>query len=266
MYPSYGKSISAILEKDLLELQTHPIYTSVKSLADLRTFMSCHVFAVWDFMSLLKSLQRSATNVSVPWIPTRDPFIARLINEIVLEEESDIDPSGNALSHLELYIHAMEEIGASTDKFSLFLGKLRRGVDYNSALDQAKVPPFVSNFVNFSVHTALHADLCEVAAAFVFGRETVIPLMFTNLVNNWDIPEESAPAMHYYLKRHIDLDGEEHGPASLKLLDHLIAGHSARIEQVVNFGRQAIRERINLWNNLNTLVLSNSSAGGGLAA
>ena len=266
MYSTHNEAIAELLKGDLLELQRHPIYRSVKNLKDLQTFMSCHVFAVWDFMSLLKSLQRTVTNISVPWVPSKDPFIARLINEIVLEEESDIDPDGNASSHLELYILAMNEIGAPTEKFELFLKRVRQGDDFKSALDQAEVPTFVSNFVSFSVNTALKADICEVAAAFVFGRETVIPSMFTNLVTNWGISEDSAPAMHYYLKRHIEIDGNEHGPASLKLLDHLIAGDLTKVEQVVNYGQKAIRERINFWTNLNTLLKSRSSSGEGIAA
>ena len=132
-----------------------------------------------DFMSLLKSLQRTVTNISVPWVPSKDPFIARLITEIVLEEESDIGPDGNASSHLELYILAMNEIGAPTEKFELFLNRVRQGDDFKSALDQAEVPTFVSNFVSFSVNTALKANICEVAAAFAFvARPSFLPSMF----------------------------------------------------------------------------------------
>ena len=47
-------------------LSTHPIYSSISKPQHLRLFMESHVFAVWDFMSLLKALQRSLTCVDLP--------------------------------------------------------------------------------------------------------------------------------------------------------------------------------------------------------
>ena len=47
-------------------LLDHPIYTHVASVADLRRFMEDHVFAVWDFMSLLKRLQQESVGCYVP--------------------------------------------------------------------------------------------------------------------------------------------------------------------------------------------------------
>src|SRR5882724_6088954 len=83
---------------DLVEaVRTHPLYEHVSDEHSLRLLMRTHVFAVWDFQSLLKSLQRSLTCVEVPWLPTADAEARRFVNEIVLEEKVT-RPQGAGLS------------------------------------------------------------------------------------------------------------------------------------------------------------------------
>jgi len=95
-----------------LRLLQHPIYQRVDRPAAIRTFLESHVFAVWDFMSLLKRLQRDLTCVTLPWMPVGNPEVRFLINEIVCGEESDLGPEGRRSSHFELYHRAMREAGA----------------------------------------------------------------------------------------------------------------------------------------------------------
>src|SRR5262252_7807439 len=101
-------------------LLDHPIYAQVTSVADLRRFMEDHVFAVWDFMSLLKRLQQDMTCIRVPWFPAENARAARLINDIVIGEETDVGPVGSYVSHLDLYLRAMADVGASTRQFETF--------------------------------------------------------------------------------------------------------------------------------------------------
>ena len=82
----------------------HPIYQSIQSPAALRTFMEHHVYAVWDFMSLLKALQQSLTCVNTPWVPIGSAGTRYLINEIVVGEESDVDERGLRIESFWSYI------------------------------------------------------------------------------------------------------------------------------------------------------------------
>src|SRR5437762_1749563 len=117
----------------------HPLYGALRSHAAIATFMEHHVFAVWDFMSLLKSLQRNLTCVTVPWLPTELPGSRRLINDIVLVEESD-ELGGGFISHFELYVDGMREASADTSAIDRLLVELRAGRAVPEAMVAAGVP------------------------------------------------------------------------------------------------------------------------------
>src|SRR5271156_2546011 len=162
-------------------LLDHSIYTQVTSVADLRRFMEEHVFAVWDFMSLLKRLQQDMTCIRVPWFPSDDARAARLINDIVIGEETDIDPDGSYVSHLELYLRAMADVGASTHQFDTFRSLARVGTSVEGALVRTGVPAHVRAFVAHTMTLAQSGSTEEVLAAFFYGREDIIPEMFGRL-------------------------------------------------------------------------------------
>src|SRR5882724_5517824 len=163
----------------------HPVFAAIRDLQSLRVFMGAHVFAVWDFMSLVKRLQRDLTCIEVPWLPPPDRQAAQLINQIVLGEETDTGPSGEPVSHLELYLGAMREVGANTASFELFQATLNRGASLAGAFDHADVAPFIREFTGNTLHIASKAPLLVVMANFFYGREDVIPRMFSNLLESW---------------------------------------------------------------------------------
>ncbi|MDR9750561.1 DUF3050 domain-containing protein [Pseudomonas sp. SZMC_28357] len=232
------------------ELGEHPIFAEITSLSVLQRFMEAHVFAVWDFMSLTKRLQQELTCVRLPWLPPSDPHAARLINEIVLGEESDDRPAHGHYSHFELYLDAMREVGASTDAIERFIALQQDGVNADTALQSVEVDPAAAVFVRHTLHTALHAPAHSVAAAFVHGRESVIPLMFQRILDDWGIGLEQAPTFRYYLERHIEVDSEDHGPAAEELLARLVAGDEQRQHEVYAAALAAVQSRIALWDGL----------------
>jgi Protein of unknown function (DUF3050) len=230
----------------------HPVFAAIRDIQSLRVFMEAHVFAVWDFMSLVKRLQRDLTCVDVPWQPPRDRHAAQLINQIVLGEETDVGPAGEPVSHLELYLGAMREVGADTACFEHFQTSLANGTTLTGAFDHAAVAPFIREFTGHTLQIATGAPLLAVMASFFYGREDVIPHMFSNLLEQWRIGADQAPMFVYYLKRHIEVDSDQHGPAAKAILAAATAGDPQRGFQVLSAARQSIEARIKLWDGLLT--------------
>jgi hypothetical protein len=235
---------SAPLRASLL---AHPLPSLLQTPDAVRLFMEAHVFAVWDFMSLLKRLQRDLTCVRHPWTPPASAAHARLINEIVLAEESDEDGLGGHVSHFELYLGAMAQAGASTAGIRALVAALREGQSPAHALSRAGAPPHVADFVSATLALAAEGTTEEVAAAFFYGREDIIPEMFRALLDALDAGKHPSDRLRYYLARHIHIDGDAHGPAARALVESLCARDvsvAARAGAAVD---ASVRARIRLW-------------------
>jgi hypothetical protein len=254
--PKQDRYCLATLRTQLLD---HPVYAEVASIEDLRRFMEDHVFAVWDFMSLLKRLQQDLTCTKVPWFPADNARAARLINDIVIGEETDVDPDGSYVSHLDLYLRAMVDVGASTRQFDRFRSMAQVGVPVEKAMVRTGVPSHVQAFVAHTMTLARSGSTEEVLAAFFYGREDIIPEMFSRLQKT--LPgarhdNDNDPLRHfvYYIDRHIELDGDSHGPMGRELLEGLVADSPQRDERALRAACNSIKARIELWNGtLNTL-------------
>src|SRR5260221_89826 len=236
----------AILRAGLLD---HPVYAEVASVADLRRFMEDHVFAVWDFMSLLKRLQQDMTCTRVPWFPVDNARAARLINDIVIGEETDVDPDGSYVSHLDLYLRAMADVGASTLQFDRFRSLAQVGVPVEVALAGIGAPPHVKAFVAHTMALANSGTTEEVLAGFFYGREDIIPEMFPRLLKTLHgARHDNDPLRHfiYYIDRHIELDGDSHGPKGRELLEDLVADSPQRDERALRAACSSIKARIEL--------------------
>jgi hypothetical protein len=241
---------TTLLHRKKIELGNHPVFTEITSLAALRRFMQTHVFAVWDFMSLTKRLQQELTCTQLPWLPPSDARAARLINQIVLGEESDDAPGKGQCSHFELYLDAMREVGASTRQIECFIDLQQQGVPYATALQRVQAGQATAGFVTQTLDIALHAPVHCVAAAFLHGRESVIPQMFQRLLDTWELKADQAPTFRYYLQRHIEVDTDDHGPAAEALLTRLVAGDQQRQREAQQAATAAVQSRIALWDQL----------------
>jgi hypothetical protein len=244
VYREYQARLVQAVEPLRIGLQNHAVYTRLNSLWPLRLFMEAHVFAVWDFMCLVKTLQQRLTTVTTPWLPPSDPFSARLINDIVLVEESDQVDHERYGSHFELYLVAMEEVGASTRSIRSFLRAIGEGRDVADALIASDASPTVRGFVMNTMAT-IQRGTHEVAASFLLGRETVIPLMFEQVLKvTSHLP---APMLNWYLDRHITVDSDEHGPAGWRLLSRLCGPDETRWREAEVAAKRALHSRRVLW-------------------
>jgi Protein of unknown function (DUF3050) len=232
-------------------LLTHPIYQEIDRLDSLRLFMEHHVFAVWDFMSLLKALQRLLCCVEVPWLPTLDPLGSRLVNEIVLAEESDDDGQGGFASHFDLYHRAMTRCGANSAPIDGFLGELRNGQSVSAALESVGIAECARCFVRQTFDFIESGNLCAIASAFTFGREDLLPAVFQRIVDKLNVEEGGVlEDFKYYLERHIGLDGEKHGPMANRLLLSLCGSDESCWQVAEQAAVDCLEARQGLWNGI----------------
>jgi Protein of unknown function (DUF3050) len=231
-------------------LASHPLYAAFETIGDLRVFMESHVFAVWDFMSLLKTLQRSLTCVEVPWRPSRFPLSRRLINEIVLGEESDVY-QGEPMSHFELYRKAMRECEADTFAIDCLLREIEAGADWETALSRSCAPAGAQQFVRATFECIQEGKLHTAAAAFTFGREDLIPEMFRGFIRDQDGRLSGRlQTLRWYMERHIEVDGDEHGPMALRMISELCGSDAAKWREAAEAAESALLARLALWDQI----------------
>jgi hypothetical protein len=251
MSQDFIQELQAQLRPARQRMVEHSLYRTIQSLDELRVFMEYHVFAVWDFMSLLKALQRDLTCTTLPWVPKGNPATRRLINDIVLEEETDLDPEGRPTSHFELYLRAMQECGADTAPVQRLLAALAQGESVPAALAAAQAPAAVQDFVNHTFAVIAAGQPHAVAAAFTFGREDVIPDMFRNLVADLGqrFPGQLSTFI-YYLNRHIELDEDHHAPLAHQMVRDLCGTDAQRWQQAAEVAAQGMAARVRLWDGI----------------
>ncbi len=244
--------MKTIQVNDLIyRLNHHPLYDQLQNASSLCQFMESHVFCVWDFQSLLKALQRQLTCVDVPWLPTSDREARRLINEIVLDEESDEHPHGGYASHFELYLDAMREAGADCRQIQQLVWQLPHQKSIDDLCQSQEFPAGVAHFLRTTSAIIESNEMHLMAAAFTYGRELAIPDMFRQVVSQLSdqMPGEWA-LFQYYLERHIVCDGERHGPLAESLFVKACGNSQLRWEEAEACARQTLEARLTLWDSI----------------
>ncbi len=248
------ETLKTLIEPTRAKLLAHPLYSQIQELKHLQVFAKYHVFAVWDFMSLLKSLQINLTCTTIPWQPRGSANTRFLINEIVTGEESDVDAFGNRISHFELYLQAMEQMGASPKEIHFLINLLSQGLPITQALDRMILPSGVRDFLNFTFDI-IREPIYVQAAVFSFGREDLIPDMFLGLLHEVaKIHPDKLDGFIYYLERHIEVDGGHHSHLAMEMVAELCGDDDAKWFEASEAAKKSLEKRINLWDSILELI------------
>ena len=238
------------------KLLKHKLYSNIESIKDLRVFTENHIYAVWDFMSLLKALQIKLTCTKTPWIPNSNSQTAYLINEIVLAEETDINQAGKRKSHYELYLDAMIDIGAEIEFPTKTINKIASSENIFMSIDKLEIHENIKEFLKFTFSVIKEGKPHKIAAIFTFGRENLIPNMFNEILREFEknVTEGDISKLIYYFERHIELDEDEHGPMALEMVSMLAENDPKKWNEIESISIQALKKRILLWDAINEQI------------
>ena len=245
-----------LIEEAQWRLRQHPLTSrqSINCLEDLKIFMSNHVYAVWDFMCLVKQLQQHLAPSGSPWTPVHSASSRRWINEIVLGEESDIAIDGGNASHFESYIIAMKEIGIDTNWIQNWPDYVRQ-VGWEAAIQNPQVPEPAKFFMATTKKFVDSNKPWIICAALALGREDLLPEQFQSVLNQLEAARIPSRTFSWYLARHVEIDGTEHGPAARKLLEELCENDPIKQQEATQAAIDAIQAREQYWN----LIMRNYS-------
>jgi pyrroloquinoline quinone (PQQ) biosynthesis protein C len=117
------------------------------------------------------------------------------------------------------------------------------------AIKQSNLHPNVKAFLDFTFRVIEEGKTHKIAAAFTFGREDLIPTMFTEILKNFqeNFPETDLSQLIYYFERHIELDADEHSPMAMRMITALCQDNAQKWREVEETSILALEKRIGLW-------------------
>ena len=245
------------------KLLNHRLYSNIERIEDLQIFTENHIYAVWDFMSLLKALQIKLTCTRTPWVTNNNSQTAYLINEIVLAEETDVNQLGERKSHYELYIDAMIDIGAKIEFPTKNINEIASSKNVFASIDNLELHKNIKEFLQFTFSVIKEGKPHKIAAIFTFGRENLIPNMFNEILREFEknIKDKDISKLIYYFERHIELDEDEHGPMALEMVSMLAENDQKKWDEIEKISIEALEKRILLWDAINDQLEKKSWSG-----
>ncbi|TDN95259.1 pyrroloquinoline quinone (PQQ) biosynthesis protein C [Salegentibacter sp. 24] len=262
VYKNRINEVNQELQPKLNQLLEHSLYQKITTTKHLQIFMQHHVFAVWDFMSLLTALQEKLTKTTNPWVPVGNPEIRYLINEIVLDKETDVNFFGNHQSHFEMYLEAMEKSGADTERIKNFLLQVTHGTDIFLLIAATKLPHNIKIFLKNTFEVITEESPHKIASAITFARQGVIPDLFPSLIKKvqHNFPNDDLSLFKYYFDRHLNLDRKRHGSMALKIVEELCGDDNKKWTEVTQTAKEALDARLELYKGIEKEISKNTDA------
>ena len=150
----------------------------------------------------------------------------------------------------------MKASGASTHEMDAFLDSVHTFQNIFVAIKKSHLHANVKAFLDFTFRVIEEGKPHQIAAAFTFGREDLIPSMFTEILENFqaNFPETDLTKLIYYFERHIQLDADEHGPMAMQMITELCGTDSQKWNEVEAVSVLALDKRIGLWNAIEEMI------------
>ena len=155
------------------------------------------------------------------------------------------------MSHFELYLSSMKNINAKTDHIESIVDDVSKNKP--KSFDKYNLEPECYSFLEGNNRLLNTNQLHIISALFTYGRETTLPGMFEKLLLR--IGESSKyDQLKLYLKRHIDVDSNRHGPLSLILFNKSCESDDSKYNQAVDAAIKSIEIRYNLWTGIHKKI------------
>lgn len=236
------KQLETTIQPLIDQIIHHPLFPAITTLEMLARFSEYHVYAVWDFIVLLKSLQDKLAPIQPLWLPPSNYLGCHLVNSMVTEEESDALPDGRYLSHFDLYIEAMQQSGADISAVLQFLADIRKYLPFEQILKQDYIPAAAKQFIH-DTFSLLHKPVHITAASFAYAREAITSGMFTPILQQLQHTPQACRFAEYF-QRHIDLDGGKHSDQAKLLVGSLCGSDPQKWQEATDTAIFSLNSRL----------------------
>ena len=146
-----------------------------------------------------------------------------------------------------MYLEAMDQINAKKTEIEFLINNIKLGKTIEHSIESLNIHDAVKNFVQYSFQIITTKETHKIASAFTYGREDIIPDMFIAIINEVDPQNTKYPKLKYYFDRHIEIDGDLHGPLSHKMLIELCGDDQKKWDEVYIVGKTSLENRVKLW-------------------
>lgn len=230
------------------ELAAHCLYTKLQHMEDIHIFMEHHVFAVWDFMSLAKALQLHLDATQVIEKQTDNSKILGFVNGILTGGETDPNKKEIVLSHLEMYLELMDEIGANTTNIKKLIASSAAGLDIHEAMQIAQLTDEQQRILNFTQTIIATNEIHKIAVAATLVPEGMISNRFLKILKETEERDNLlVPKFKNYLNRYKAIDGNDYGLLSLEMVTHFCDSDGKKWVDILDIAMKTLSHRIYLW-------------------